>query len=96
MRSRPLPQLSRTQELMCTLSRLIQGKMLLPGITVSQLFVYVRDAAFFKMLFFSEDRANDLTLVKNQEIMGFPRNDGLLFNHVFRRRLWSAYISPPN
>ena len=73
MRSRPLPQLSRTQELMCTLSRLIQGKMLLPGITASQLFVYARDAAFFKTLFFSEDQANDLTLVKNQEIMRFPR-----------------------
>lgn len=58
---------------MCTLSRLIQGKMLLPGITASQLFVYARDAAFFKTLFFSEDQANDLTLVKNQEIMRFPR-----------------------
>ena len=56
------------------LSRLIQGKMFPPGITASQLFVYARDAAFFKTLFFSGDRANDLTLVKTQEILRFPQN----------------------
>ena len=69
------------------LSRLIQGKMLLPGITASQLFVYARDAAFFKTLFFSGERANDLTLVKAQEIMWLPQNDGLLFNHVWGKSL---------
>lgn len=69
------------------LSRLIQGKMLVPDITASQLFVYARDAALFKTLFFSGDRANDLTLVKTQEIMRFPRNDGLLFNHVWGKSL---------
>ena len=69
------------------LSRLIQRKMLLPGITASKLFVYARDAAFFKTLFFSGDRANDLTLVKTQEIMRFPQNDGLLFNHVWGKSL---------
>ena len=69
------------------LSHLIQGKMLLPGITASQLFVYARDAAFFKKLFFSGDGANDLTLVKTQEIMQFPQNDGLLFNHVWGKSL---------
>ena len=69
------------------LSRLIQRKMLLPGITASQLFVYARDAAFFKTLFFSGDRVNDLTLVKTQEIMRFPQNDGLLFNHVWGKSL---------
>ena len=37
------------------LSRLIQEKMLVPGITASQLFVYARDAALFKALFFSGD-----------------------------------------
>ena len=69
------------------LSHLIQRKMFLPGITASQLFVYARDAAFFKTLFFSGDRANDLTLVKTQEIMRFPQNDGLLFNHVWGKSL---------
>ena len=69
------------------LSPLIQGKVLLPGITASHLFVYARDAAFFKMLFFSGDCANDLTLVKTQEIMWFPQNDGLLYNHVWGKSL---------
>lgn len=69
------------------LSRLIQVKMSVPGITASQLFVYARDAALFKALFFSGDRANDLTLVKTQEIMRFPENDGLLFNHVWGKSL---------
>ena len=41
----------------------------------------------FKALFFSGDRANDLTLVKTQEIMRFLRNDGLLFNHVWGKSL---------
>ena len=69
------------------LSRLIQGKMLLPGITASQLFVNARDAGFFKTLFFRGDRANDLTLVKTQEIMRFPQSDDLLFNHVWGKSL---------
>ena len=61
--------------------------MSVPGITASQLFVYARDAALFKALFFSGDRANDLTLVKTQEIMRFPEKDGLLFNHVWGKSL---------
>ena len=44
------------------LSHLIQGKMLLPGITASRLFVYASDAAFFKTLFFSGDRPNETLL----------------------------------
>ena len=69
------------------LSRVIQGKRLVPDITPSQLFVYARDNDLFKTLFFSEDRANDLTLVKTQEIMQFSRNDGLLFDHVCGKSL---------
>jgi len=57
------------------------------GIAAIQLFVYARDAALFKVLFFSGDRANDLTLVKAQEIMRFLCNDGLLFNHVWGKSL---------
>ena len=61
--------------------------MLAPDISASQLFVYVRDAALFKTLLFSWDWANGLTLVKTQEIMGLPGNDGLLFNHVWGKSL---------
>ena len=63
------------------------SKLFLRGITASQLFVYARDAAFFKTLFFSGDPANKLTLVKTQEIMGFPQNNGPLFHHVWGKSL---------
>lgn len=65
----------------------ILGKMSTLGITDTQLVVYARDAALFKALFFSGDRANDLSLVKTQEIMRFQYNDGLLFNHVWGNSL---------
>lgn len=61
--------------------------MLVPNITATQLFVYARDAALFKTLFCSGDRAKHLTLVKTQEITRFPRNDGLLFNRVWGKSL---------
>ena len=69
------------------LSCFIQANMSSPGITATQLFVYARDDALFKALFFSSDRANDLILVKTQEIMRFPCNDGLLFNHIWGKSL---------
>ena len=69
------------------LSCLIQGKMLVPDITASQLFVYARDNALFKMFFFSREQANDLTLVQTHEIMWFLRNDGLLFDHIWGKSL---------
>ena len=48
----------------------------------SGLFILARDQAFFKILFFSGDRGSDLGMVKTGEILRFPRDDGLLFNHV--------------
>ena len=44
-----------------------------------------RDQAFFKVLFFSGDRAADLALVKTQEILRFPGNTGFLFNHLWSK-----------
>ncbi len=38
---------------------------------------------FFLTLFFSGDRANDLSTIKTQEILRFPQDDALLFNHVW-------------
>ena len=68
------------------LSDHIRQKML-PGISPEQLFIYARDAALFKTLFFSGDRADDLSFVKTQEIKRFPRDDGLLLNHVWGKTL---------
>ena len=54
------------------LSRYIHDRMATPGISATQLVAYARDVAFFKKLFFSGDRANDLSLVNTQEIKRFP------------------------
>ena len=48
----------------------------------SQLFFLTREVAFFKTLFFAGDRACDLGRVKTQELLYFPRKEGLLFNLV--------------
>lgn len=53
----------------------------------SQLFVLVRDQAFFKTLFFADDRAGDLGRVKTQELLYFPRREGLIFNRVLSKTL---------
>ena len=52
------------------------------NISPTDMFVLLRDQAYFKALFFSGDRPGDLGQVKTPEILRFPNNDGLLFNHV--------------
>ena len=47
----------------------------------------LRAQAFFKALFFSGDRGSDLGMVKTEEILRFPQDDGLLFNHVWGKTL---------
>ena len=46
-----------------------------------------RDQAFFKTLFFSGDRGSDLGMVRTEEILRFPQDNGLLFNHVWGKTL---------
>lgn len=53
----------------------------------SQIFVLVRNQAFFKTLFFDGDRSGDLGRVKTQELLYFPRKEGLLFNRVLTKTL---------
>lgn len=69
------------------LSRHLERKMSSPSVTPTSLFVLARDQAFFKALFFSADRGNDLGLVQTQEILRFPHDDGFLFNHVWGKTL---------
>ena len=52
-----------------------------------QRFIVARDQAYFKCVFFSGDRPADLGRVKVQEILRFPNDDGLLFNHVWGKTL---------
>ena len=50
-------------------------------------FIIARDQAYFELAFFSEDRPGDLGQVKVPEILRFPNDDGLLFNHVWGKTL---------
>lgn len=56
-------------------------------LTGSQRFILARDQAYFKAVFFSGDRPGDMGQVKVPEILRFPNNDGLLFNHVWGKTL---------
>lgn len=55
--------------------------------TPVQRFMLARDQAYFKAVFFSGDRPGDMGQVKTQEILRFPNDDGLLFNHVWGKTL---------
>lgn len=69
------------------LSRHLDRKMMEPKLSPTALFILARDQAFFKTLFFSGDRGNDLGLVQCQEILRFPQDNGLLFNHIWGKAL---------
>ena len=69
------------------LSHLIDRKLRSEDLTPIDMFVLIRDQAFFKTLFFSGDRPGDLSQVKTPEILRFPDNSGLLFNHVWGKTL---------
>lgn len=55
-----------------------------------QIFMYARDQALFKSLFFAGDRAADLLNLKVSDILRFPDNSGFLFNHVWTKSLRSG------
>ena len=54
------------------LAHVLERRMLSTSLTPSELFVVARDQAFFKTMFFSEDRAGDLDRVKTIEPARFP------------------------
>lgn len=55
-----------------------------------RIFMYARDQALFKALFFAGDRAADLLQVKVSDVLRFSDNSGLLFNHVWTKSLRSG------
>jgi integrase len=69
------------------LSRHLDKKLNDPSAVPSDLFILARDQAFFKGLFYSGDRANDLGQVKTPEIARFPDDNGLLFHHIWGKTL---------
>ena len=52
-----------------------------------KMYILSRDQASFKTLFFSGDRPGDLGQVRTNEILRFPNDDGLLFNHTWGKTL---------
>ena len=72
------------------LVRLVQclDKKRLPDkLSPIEMFVLLRDQAFFKTLFFSWDRPSDLGQVRTPEILRFPGGNSLLFNYIWRKTL---------
>ena len=67
-------------------------KMLLnsSALTAIQVFIYERDQAPFKALFFAGDRAADLLQVKVSDVLCFLDNSGFLFNHIWTKSLKSG------
>jgi len=60
------------------------------SLSASQTFIVARNQAFFKMLFFSADRAADLLGVCTPTILRSPDNSGFLFKQVWTKSLSSG------
>ncbi|CAG2211261.1 unnamed protein product [Mytilus edulis] len=60
----------------------IDDLLLDPVLKSSERFIFLRDQAFFKVQYFSGDRANDLGLCISQEVKLLPNGDGFLFSHT--------------
>lgn len=65
----------------------IDGRLAASTDNPLQMYIFVRDQAYFKTLFFSGDRPGDLAVVKTHEILRFRNDDGLLFNHTWGKTL---------
>lgn len=89
LQARALPK-QATPFFLHDLMNLSQGlsvKLASPLLSPIERFCVLRDQAFFKLLFFSGDRPGDLGQLKTEEIVRFPKNDGLLFNHSWGKTL---------
>ena len=62
------------------LARYMSWKIAERSVNPSGLFVLARDQAFFKALFFSDDRGSGLGMIRTERSCV-----GLLFNHVWRK-----------
>ena len=69
------------------LASYIVNRLMAGNLSSKEMFVFARDQAFFKTLFFAGDRAGDLGKIKTEEMLYFPNKEGLLFNHVLTKSL---------
>ena len=72
------------------LCQVITDKLHSPGTDPVHLYIHARDLACFKLHFLSGDWLSDLSHIKAAEILRFPNDKGILFNHVFGKTLWSG------
>ena len=63
------------------LARFLNRKIAEHSVNPSSLFVLTQEQAFFKALFFNGECGSDLGMVRTEEILSFPQDDRLLFNH---------------
>lgn len=56
----------------------------------SQIYIFARDQATFKVLFFAGNRAADLFLSRAVDILRFSDNSGFIFNHFWTKTLRSG------
>ena len=69
------------------LAKHIDQRLQSPDTPLIQRFILARDQAYFKAVFFSGDRPADMGQTKVPEILRFPNDDGLLFNHIWGKTL---------
>ena len=72
------------------LCKVINGKLHTASTDPIHLYILARDSAYFKLHFFSGDRPSDLANIKAAEILRFPNDKGILFNHIFGKTLRSG------
>ncbi|XP_071177955.1 uncharacterized protein [Mytilus edulis] len=71
----------------------IDDLLLDPVLKSSERFIFLRDQAFFKVQYFSGDRANDLGLCISQEVKLLPNGDGFLFSHTVGKILGKGKVN---
>ncbi|CAG2246538.1 unnamed protein product [Mytilus edulis] len=71
----------------------IDDLLLDPVLKSSERFIFLRDQAFFKVQYFSGDRANDLGLCISQEVKLLPNGDGFLFSHTVGKTLGKGKVN---
>jgi integrase len=62
-------------------------------LSLSKRYVLLRDQAFFKIQFFSGDRAHDLGLSLSQEVLVLEDGSGLKFSHTVGKTLGSGKVN---
>ncbi|XP_052067764.1 uncharacterized protein LOC127707263 [Mytilus californianus] len=64
-----------------------------PSLSLAEKYVVLRDQAFFKLQYFSGDRANDLGLVLIQEVKRFQGSSGIIFSHTVGKTLGNGKVN---